>query len=194
MAHARFTYPETPVLTSGELAPAGDPAMAAEMNYQRPAWPLRFEKHGFSARCYDTQSCLIVYDDVHHGDPGLSPPASTYGPRYLDNWTSGHGGIRNFPPPAKVTWQSRDGRSHEADIDIAALFKDQLMRHFVPEGEVKEVPDGKIPVNPDILLEVNDATIRVYMRAYVPTKHLQIPGNPRSTRRDDLVLVETYTY
>ncbi len=194
MAHARFTYPETPVLTSGELAPAGDPAKAAEMNYKPPAWPLRFEKHGFSARCYDTQSCLIVYDEVHHGDPKVSPPDSKYGPGYLDNWSGGHGGIRNFPPPAKVTWQSKDGSSHEAEVDIGAIFADELMRHFVPREEAKDVPGGKIGSNPDILLEVNDRTIRVYMRAYIPTKHLQIPGNRYSTMRDDLVLVKTFTY
>ena len=194
MGHARYTYPETSVLTSGELAPSGDPAKASEMNYKQPSWPLRFEEHGFSARCYDTQSCKIVYADVHHGDPKPSPPASTYGSGYLDKWTSGHGGIRNFPPPAKVTWTAKDGSEHEAEIDIGALFEDQLIRHFVPREELKDVPNGRIPVDPDILLEVNDRTIRVYMRAYVPTRHLQIPGNKHSARRDDLVLVKTYTY
>jgi hypothetical protein len=32
------------------------------------------------------------------------------------------------------------------------------------------------------------------MSAFIPTKHLQIPGNQRSAFRDDVVLVETYTY
>ena len=33
---------------------------------------------------------------------------------------------------------------------------------------------------PDIVLEVNDRTINIYMRAFINTRSLQIPGNPRS--------------
>ena len=48
--------------------------------------------------------------------------------------------------------------------------------------------------NPDILLEVNDRTINVYMRAFVPTRELQIPGNKYSRFRDDLILAWSKTY
>lgn len=194
MAHARYTYPETPVLTSGELAPAGDAAKAAEMNDKAPAWPLRFDKHTFSARCLDTVSCDVVYDGVHHGSDTPTPSAAYYGPDYLKDWNGGHGGIRNFPPPAKVVWTSKDGVAHEAEIDIGQIFADGLVRHYVPREEVADVPNGQISVNPAILLEVNDRTLRVYMKAFVPTRHLQTPGNPLSAVRRDLVLVKTYTY
>lgn len=194
MADARFTYPETPVLTSGELAPAGDPAKAAEMNDQAPAWPLRFDRHNFAARCYDTLSCEIVYDGVRHGSEKPTRPAASYGADYLKNWNGGHGGIRNFPPPAEVVWTSKDGSVHEAVVDIGEIFADQLVRHYVPREEIAEVPNGQISVNPAILLEVNDRTIRVYMKAFIPTRHLQTPGNPLSAVRRDLVLVRTYTY
>ncbi|WP_312316130.1 hypothetical protein [Stenotrophomonas sp.] len=194
MAHARFTYPETPVLTSGELAPAGDPAKAAEMNDRAPAWPLRFDKHNFSARCHDTLSCEVVYDDVRHGSEKPTRSSASYGPDYLKDWNGGHGGIRNFPPPARVVWTSKDGSAHEAEIDIGEIFSDQLVRHYVPREEVADVPNGQISVHPAILLEVNDRTIRVYMKAFIPTKHLQTPGNTLSAVRRDLVLVKTYTY
>lgn len=194
MEHARYTYPETPVLTSGELAPAGDPAKAAAMNEKAPAWPLRFDKHTFSARCFDTVSCDVVYDGVHHGSDKPAPSGASYGPDHLKDWNGGHGGIRNFPPPAKVAWTSKDGSSHEAEIDIGQIFADELVRHYVPREEVAEVPNGEISVNPAILLEVDDRTLRVYMKAFVPTRHLQMPGNPLSAVRRDPVLVKTYTY
>lgn len=102
--------------------------------------------------------------------------------------------IRNFPPPAKVRWRSKDGEAHEAEIDIGALFADEVIRHHVPRDEMPELPDGKYRNEPSIILEVNDRTIRVWMRAHVPTRKLQELGNPYSDFRNDLILVETYTY
>jgi hypothetical protein len=190
----RFTYPETPVLISGErVYRAPDPENV--MNRKPVAWPMRFRTHSFSAHCYDTLSCHVVYDGVHQRlNDKPSPPSSKYGPGYLDHLSGGHLGIRNFPPPAMVNWRSRDGATHSAEIDIGRIFRDGLIRHFVPREELAETPNGR-PVNdPTILLEVNDRTIRVYMRAYLPTVHVQEQGNPRSRFRDDLVLAETYVF
>ncbi|WP_217538719.1 hypothetical protein [Stenotrophomonas sp. GbtcB23] len=194
MHGARYTYPDPPVVTSGELVSEGDPAISAKMNYKPVEWPLRFEKHSFSARCYDTRECEVVYDNLRHGDARPSPPASTYGADYLEGWMGGHGGIRNFPPAAKVSWVSKDGTSLEAEIDIGDIFKDGLIRHFVPKEEVADLPDGRNESPPSILLEVNDRVIRVYMRASVPTKLLQKHGNQHSITRRDLVLVKTCSY
>ncbi|MGN6094202.1 MAG: hypothetical protein ACTHOL_17775, partial [Luteibacter jiangsuensis] len=63
-----------------------------------------------------------------------------------------------------------------------------------PREEVLDLPDGELTIDPLILLEVNDRTIRVYMRTYVPTKHFQIPGNPYSNSCDELILAKTYHY
>jgi hypothetical protein len=194
MQGARHTYPETPILVSGELGPEGDPAIAARMNYKPVAWPLRFKKHSFGPRCYDTLQCQVIYDNF---DFGLSEPtksSASYGPDYLKGWTGSYGAVPNFPAAARVIWRSKDGTNHEADIDIGQIFSDGLVRHFVPREEISEAPNGEIVVDPSVLLEVNDRTIRVYMSAFVPTKHLQVPGNKRSGFRDDLVLVQTYTY
>jgi hypothetical protein len=190
----RFTYPETPVLTSGELVDRGsDPD--GVMNLKPVAWPMRFKTHTFSAHCYDTLSCHVVYDGVHQRLDGKpSPPSSKYGPGYLNHLSGGHLGIRNFPPPATVNWRSKDGATHSAEIDIGRIFGDELIRHFVPKEELAETPHGRSVIDPLILLEVNDRTIRVYMRAYIPTMHIQKHGKPRSTFRDDLVLAETFVF
>lgn len=191
---ARYTYPETPVLTSGELVPEGDPAIAAKMNYRPVEWPLRFEKHSFGSRCYDTLECHVIYDNFDFVVDKPTKSSAADGVDYLKEWTGSYGAVPNFPAAAKVIWRSKDGTSHEAEIDIGEIFKDGLVRHFVPREEVSEAPDGKIVVSPSILLEVNDRTIRVYMNAFVPTRHMQIPGNRRSGFRDDLYLAKTYEY
>ncbi|MGF6710430.1 hypothetical protein QFZ41_001394 [Luteibacter sp. W1I16] len=168
-------------------------AIRAEMNYRPVKWPLKFKRHNFGARCYDTQYCSIWYGGMESGDERPSVPSSTYGTGYLDNWNGGMS-FDNFPPPAEVTWRAKDGTEHHAEIDIGAIFRDQLTLHNVPREEIREVPDGVLHTHPSILLEVNDRTIRIYMRAGIPTRHLQIPGNPYSDVRYDLIRVKTYNY
>jgi len=170
-----------------------DPALRAELNLQPVKWPLKFKEHTFTALCYGTQACKIWYRSWSGSDKP-SPPSSEYGPKYLDHILGGHVGIANFPEPAEVTWRSMDGTEHQARIDIGAIFRDEIARHNVPRDEVADLPHGELTIDPLILLEVNDRTIRVYMRTHVPTKHFQIQGNPYSDFRDELILVETYHY
>lgn len=189
--------PNPPVVTSGELAPTGDPAKAPNLKLLPPEWPLRFKEHNFGARCYDTLECSVVYDDFEHGgyrreEP--SPSSASKGPDYLKGWNGGYGSVHNFPAPAKVVWTSKDGSRHEAEIDIGEIFKDQVVLHYVPREELADLPDGRFGSDPSILLEVNDRMIRVYMRAMVFTKHFQRPPSRHSDFRNDLILVRTYTF
>lgn len=101
------------------------------------------------------------------------------------------GPFPNFPPPAKVTWRSKDGVSHEAMVDIGEIFEDQLIRHNVPREDIST--EGSLPL-PGIILEVNDRTINVYMRATIWTKEPQIPGNRLGNQRKDLIKVYSRTY
>jgi hypothetical protein len=161
-------------------------------------WPLRFKSHTFSAACYDTYRCEIWYArHQQRNDPPdrLLPSSASYGPDYQRTWsTSGHGGIPNFPPPAEVSWRSKDGQAHEAKIDIAALFADELIRHNVAREDMGNLPDGEYRHEPAIILEINDRTIRVWMLAFIPTKEPQIPGNQYSDARTDPILIKTYTF
>ena len=158
-------------------------------------WPLRFDSHKFSARCYDTLECAVRYAGLEYGDERPSPPPSTYGPGYLDNWSGTHGMIRNFPPPAQVAWRSKDGQAHTAEIDIGKIFRDQVIRHNVQREEMAELPDGDYQSEPSIMLEVNDRSVRVYMRAMIFLKQQKlIAGHMRSASRNDLVLVKAYTF
>lgn len=171
-----------------------DPAVRAELNLQPPKWPLKFKDHTFRVVCYSTQMCKVWYAGAWSIRDKPTPPSSKYGPKYLDHLLGGHVGIANFPEPAEVTWRSMDGTEHQAHIDIGSIFRDEVAIHDVPRDEVADLVNGELSGDPQILLEVNDRTIRVYMRTYVPTKHFQIPGNPYSASRYEPILARTYHY
>ncbi|MBC7990076.1 MAG: hypothetical protein H7Y19_10910 [Luteimonas sp.] len=165
------------------------------MNLAPVEWPLRFKRHNFGARCYDTLECKVLYDNFDHGDDKPSSSSAGRGPDYLKGWNGSYGGIDNFPNPAKVIWRSKDSVVHEAEIDISEIFKDELIRHHVPREGMADLPDGNYADNPSILLEVNDRTIRLYMSARIPLKkEVEIAGHMRNDWRDDVILVKTYTY
>jgi hypothetical protein len=159
-------------------------------------WPLKFASHKFSVFTYDTYGAKVTYagPQIDEDPDQLQRASSSYGPGYQRSWSGIHGMIRNFPPPAKVAWRSKDGQAHEAEIDFGEIFKDELIRHNVSREQMADVPDGKYQNEPSIILEVNDRTIRVWMKAHIPTKQLQKPGNKYSDFRSDLVLAKTYNY
>lgn len=179
-------------------SPMKPTATPASMNLQ-PAkeWPLKFKAHSFGAYAYDTYGARVVYAgraQIEEPDDVLQPSSASYGPNYQSTWLGGHIDIRNFPPPAKVTWRSKDGTPHSAEIDIGALFADEVVVHRVPREAMADQPDGEYLHDPHIALEINDRTIRVYMRAFIPTKELQDPRKPLSNAVFEPVLIKTYSF
>jgi hypothetical protein len=157
-------------------------------------FPLLFVDHDFQAFCYNTLRCHVVYNNFNFTpykadqEPSPAPPSADY----RDHWPfASYLGIRNFPPPAEVKWTSLDGVEHVAQVDIGAIFKDERVLYRVPDSEI---PDRSWGGEPGILLEVNDRTISVYMKAFIATKTEQIPGNKNSDFRDDVILAWTHTY
>jgi len=162
-------------------------------------FPLKFKRHDFRAYCYNTIGCEVIYANNnftrrYYGDKVAPAPRS---PDYRGAWgLASYIGIHNFPPPAEVKWKSLDGVAHEASVDIGAIFKDELIRYSVPNDEIVEgLYPGPGPAGePSIFLEVNDRTISVFMKAFIPTKKEQVPGNKYSNFREDLILAWTRTY
>ena len=156
-------------------------------------FPLRFKKHNFEAHCYDTIGCSVLYNDHYHIRSGPEDVSgSPTNGDYRKNWgVASYLGVQNFPEPAVVKWKSKDGQAHEALVDIGSIFKDQAILHKVPQSDVV---DNALINNPDVFLEVNDRTITVYMKAHIPTRQQQIPGNKYSDFRDDLIPAWSQTY
>lgn len=154
--------------------------------------PLTFVRHNFGAFCYSTYGCRVTYNgftQVSEPDDVLQLSSASLGEKYPANLDASYLSIGNFPEPANVEWKSKDGVKHSAFVDIASIFRDQRVLHHVPEGGV----EGDIG-DPGIILEVNDRTINVYMKAFVPTRAAQVPGNTHSHFRDDLILAWSRTY
>ena len=159
-------------------------------------WPLKFKAHYFGASTYSTYGCKVVYggmNRVEDSEDVLQSSSESIGTKYPSNMRAGWGPIANFPPPAKVTWRSKDGTSHEAEIDIGEIFRDELIRHHVSKADL---PGSTLASEhaPGIILEVNDRTISVYMRAHISTREPQEPGNRYSDFRDDMIKVFSRSY
>ena len=94
----------------------------------------------------------------------------------------------DFSPNARIAKQVEEKKFSE-------IFSDGLTLHQVPDHEL---PVGMfaqgISNAPEIHLEVNNRTIRVYQRATIYTRSERIPGNKYSASRDDLYLVAAYQY
>ncbi len=166
---------------------------SASHNSATVEWPLKFQVHYFDAYCFSTYGCKVLYHNMPRvRDPDDKLKASSQSlENYPDLLTAGMGPIPNFPSPAKVTWRSKDGIAHETDIDIGEIFKDQLIRHNVAREDVTEnATDGM----PGIVLEVNDRTINVYMRANIWLKHPRFQDRPHSDYQHDLIKVFSRTY
>jgi hypothetical protein len=181
--------------SSAMASPSGTPTRPVSANH----FPLKFKRHDFRAYCYNTIGCEVIYAGnnftrAYYGDKVAPPPRSS---NYRDAWgLASYLGIPNFPPPAEVRWKSLDGVAHEVFVDIGAIFKDELIRYSIPNDEI---PDGLYPGpgpagEPSIFLEVNDRTISVFMKAFIPTKQEQQPGNKYSDFREDLILAWTRSY
>ena len=168
-----------------------DPAnSAASAHGEVREWPLRFMRHNFGIAPYAVQECTVLYADRPHTS-GPRPRLEDVHPNSLKAKTANHLMIRNFPPPAVVRWKSLDGTALEADVDIGEIFKDELVVHNTPRDEASE----RTPmINPDVIMEINDRTINVYMKAFISLKQERIPGNQHSNFRSELVLAWSRTY
>ena len=177
--------------------------------YGKDPWPLRFHTHGFDAACFNTLACSIVYnrhqfgtrktayDGNHYDSPSGQPPFDGWRSRWTGSHSISATNGKTFPGAVELEWTSMDSQAHAASIDLEKIFNDRLILHKVDRTDVKKPwLDTKSidPVRPDLLVEVNDRTVNVFMRALVATESEQIEGNPHSHFRDDLILAWTRTY
>jgi len=165
----------------------------------RERWPLRFDRFCFDARSYHTLKCRVVFSNKHQITEKYQnePSGSPHAPDWKDRWTASHAidPDRVFPSPVDIRWTAMDGVARHVELDLEEIFPDRLVLHKAREEDV--APDWGLKIGSrsvDILLEVNDRTINLYMRGWVLLKQRRIPGDPESDSLRDLILAWTKTY
>jgi len=194
-ANAPFLPPLPAVAMSGELASTGDPVVLEALNLQPVEWPIRFKKAiNFGLRCVNTKTCTLQFDGMTFrrlepvtfiGDP--------YAPEIVRGWDATRLSYA-FDDPVAVSWRSLDGAEHRTVVELPKIFGGRQVLHVVPRDEVALMADGDYEHLPGILVEINDRSVHVYMRALIPTRHLQRPGRPLSNYRADLILARSYSF
>lgn len=154
-------------------------------------WPLWFPFHDFGSYCFSVQACSITYAGLTNASESPRPSVESLPSPLEKVLSAGRGPIRNFPPPAEVSWTSRDGASLSARVDMAEIFADRMIHHPVDREDIRE--NSMIPP-PGIILVLDDRTISVYMSSWIPLKELQDPSNPYSALHTGVELVHSKTY
>lgn len=160
-------------------------------------WPLKFKWHNFNAYCYNTLKCSLIYNHYEFSLNVSVPSPPPKADDYRSQWNATNIIGEDFPGPVVASWVSLDGTDFHAEVDVGEIFRDRLVKHNVAKEDIPEgwlAAWGVEPLGVDILMELNDRTISVYMRAHITTKDPQIPDNPRSCHRRDLVLVWAKSY
>lgn len=156
------------------------------------SWPLRFEHHEFGVACFDTRSCVVRYHGFEFGNPEPTPAAASLDAQAYDEALSGnYGPVPRDTPAAQLSWRSQDGSELSAEVDIAQLFADGLVRHRVAREDIAE---GISIGSTSIVLEIDDRTVNVYSRTMIPLTVPRDPISPDTDFRDDPIKVYSKTY
>ncbi len=147
------------------------------------AWPLRFNSYSFGAICYNTLACRIRFCNALHTStkeldgPSGQPHRSDWKDVWHADFTHDSGPSDSFPTPVEIRWTALDGVQREVEIDLDDVFPDRLILHDAEPGDLEQwwAEGGFFGKGHDveILLEVNDRAINIYMKSEVRTKHLE---------------------
>lgn len=129
----------------------------------------RFDSHSVSTLCFNVWGCRIEYANRYQKnepETKLLPPRRA-GKSLTQEIRGRQGALRNFPPPAVVTWRSKDGDSHRAEIDLRKILRQEIYLHNVPSEDIRERA-SLLP--PNILLVVDDHEVSVHMESFIPLR------------------------
>lgn len=178
-----------------------NPALAGPL-YGKEPWPLKFHTHTFDGWCMNTLACSIIYDRFQFGSRKYGvfgePIDFPSGPPPEDWKKFWHGRKpifaddgNTFPGPVHIEWTSLNGAQNNVSIDLDEIFSERLVLHSLSLDEIRKTWLETLsfkPISPNILIEVNDRAIRIYMRALIVGGSEQDPVNPDGYLRDDLIL------
>jgi hypothetical protein len=150
---------------------------------------MPFFDHSFSASCYDTLACRVLYENAYVVNE--EDPSGPLTPVIRKNLRGGWGSL-DFPSKAHVVWTSKDGEEHEEEIDLEEIFKSKLVL-YSPELDVRDVNLHAYYRTPDIILVIENRSIYVYIKTLIPLIKPVDPRNIHSNGRIDMVMAYTKT-
>lgn len=151
---------------------------------------IPFYDHSFDARCFDTLRCRVLYDNAYIVNSGS--PSDPFTESDRQNLSSGWLNP-DFPSIARVTWTSKDGKSHDETINLREIFRSRLVR-YPDDLNINDVKTSVPPSPPGIILVVEDRSIRVYMKAWISLLRPRFPGREYSDFRHDPVVAYSQTF
>lgn len=155
--------------------------------------PFRFWRHSLGVYCFSTWGCRVDYGpETVWEEPSveLQRAFEDRAPGIRNRMRGTQGSFRNFEGPLVINWRDGQKQPHRVTLNLAEIFSDGLIRHNVPQEEI--APQYSVG-DPSIVIEVNDRTVRLYMRALIPLKKPRDPSNPLTDSVDELVLVHEQT-
>jgi hypothetical protein len=170
------------------------------------AWPLRFNSYSFGAICYNTLASRVIFcNALQTSRKELdSPSGQPHRPDWKEHWhadfTHDSGPPDSFPTPIDIKWTALDGVERETSIDLNDVFPDRLILHDAKPEDLEpwwaEIGFMGRGHHVEILLEVNDRTINIYMKTEVRTKHQEKApdGSDRHVLLQKMALVWTKTF
>lgn len=151
--------------------------------------PFRFWQHNIGVYCFRTWGCRAEYGEHVIADKPEGehqPPIGDYPSDLRKRMRGTNLAFRAFEGPLRLRWHDEAKRPLSLDLDLGKVFADGLIRHNVPHDAI--LPTSSVG-NPDIVVEIDDRTVRLYMRAHIPLKAPQDPGNRYSDFVEENVLV-----
>lgn len=165
------------------------PGHFEDVNRRAGDGPLRFWQHNFGVYCFDTWGCTVRYGAevvVEQPKDELRPSIASLPGNVLKRMNGTIGPYRNFQGPLFLDWLDKSRNPLHLRLDLDQIFADGLIRHAVAQAEIRA--DATV-LNPDIVVQIEDRTVRLFMRALIPLKRPAIPGNRLSDSIDENVLV-----
>lgn len=150
--------------------------------------PLRFQSHNIGAYCFSTWGCRIAYGThlIEDKDPHQWQRPLEEFPGLRERMNGSMLGYRAFEGPLRIQWRDSRKRPLELELDLSEVFPDRKIRYNVDSELI--APTASVGP-PDVIVEVNDRTVRIYMRARIPLKKPRIPGNSLTDFVDDSIVV-----
>jgi hypothetical protein len=149
--------------------------------------PISFDHHNFGYACFDASELSIIYNNHRFNAWNTKEVRPTKTAKSEKLFSGNYDGVRNFPAPAKVKWRAKDGTPLEASVDIGQIFKEQVILHKEDPKQLTKYYDST-PSDPDIILEVNNRTINVYMLA-----NMNVVPEGKSEQKSENILRRSLT-